>query len=130
MCHFFPLKYLTLKKRKKIKYLTFILWLLISRLCIAIQEANVLRTGKTHLEKQIKELQAKCNESENEKYEAISRARDSMQLLEEANLKKNQVRKCADVFISNKILTCPNKKRIMSYQISAWKQNTTLPIIK
>ncbi|XP_026638723.1 sodium channel and clathrin linker 1 isoform X2 [Microtus ochrogaster] len=62
-----------------------------SRLCIAIQEANVLKTGKTHLEKQIKELQAKCNESENEKYEAISRARDSMQLLEEANLKKNQV---------------------------------------
>lgn len=62
-----------------------------SRLCIAIQEANVLRTGKTHLEKQIKELQAKCNESENEKYEAISRARDSMQLLEEANLKKNQI---------------------------------------
>ncbi|XP_015861482.1 sodium channel and clathrin linker 1 isoform X3 [Peromyscus maniculatus bairdii] len=62
-----------------------------SRLCIAIQEANVLRTGKTHLEKQIKELQAKCNESENEKYEAISRARDSMQLLEEANLKKSQI---------------------------------------
>ncbi|KAL1778168.1 sodium channel and clathrin linker 1 isoform X1, partial [Sigmodon hispidus] len=62
-----------------------------SRLCIAIQEANVLRTGKTHLEKQIKDLQAKCNESENEKYEAISRARDSMQLLEEANLKKNQI---------------------------------------
>ncbi|XP_049994361.1 sodium channel and clathrin linker 1 isoform X1 [Alexandromys fortis] len=62
-----------------------------SRLCIAIQEANVLKTGKTHLEKQIKELQAKCNESENEKYEAISRARDSMQLLEEANLKKNQI---------------------------------------
>ncbi|XP_012968498.1 sodium channel and clathrin linker 1 isoform X3 [Mesocricetus auratus] len=62
-----------------------------SRLCIAIEEANVLRTGKSHLEKQIKELQAKCNASENEKYEAISRARDSMQLLEEANLEKNQI---------------------------------------
>uniref|UniRef100_A0A8I6AEY4 Sodium channel and clathrin linker 1 n=1 Tax=Rattus norvegicus TaxID=10116 RepID=A0A8I6AEY4_RAT len=62
-----------------------------SRLCIAIQEANVLKTGKTQLEKQIKELQAKCSESENEKYEAISRARDSMQLLEEANIKQNQV---------------------------------------
>ncbi|XP_021082553.1 sodium channel and clathrin linker 1 isoform X2 [Mesocricetus auratus] len=61
------------------------------RLCIAIEEANVLRTGKSHLEKQIKELQAKCNASENEKYEAISRARDSMQLLEEANLEKNQI---------------------------------------
>uniref|UniRef100_A0A8C6W5H0 Sodium channel and clathrin linker 1 n=1 Tax=Nannospalax galili TaxID=1026970 RepID=A0A8C6W5H0_NANGA len=62
-----------------------------SRLCIAIQEANLLRTEKTHLEKQIKELQAKFSVSENEKYEAISRARDTMQLLEEANLKKNQI---------------------------------------
>ncbi|XP_031232569.1 sodium channel and clathrin linker 1 isoform X6 [Mastomys coucha] len=62
-----------------------------SRLCIAIEEANVLKTGKTNLEKQIKELQAKCSESENEKYEAISRARDSMQLLEEAKIKQNQI---------------------------------------
>ncbi|XP_031232567.1 sodium channel and clathrin linker 1 isoform X4 [Mastomys coucha] len=61
------------------------------RLCIAIEEANVLKTGKTNLEKQIKELQAKCSESENEKYEAISRARDSMQLLEEAKIKQNQI---------------------------------------
>ncbi|XP_028618600.1 sodium channel and clathrin linker 1 isoform X4 [Grammomys surdaster] len=62
-----------------------------SRLCMAIEDANMLKTGKTHLEKQIKELQAKCSESENEKYEAISRARDSMQLLEEANFKQNQI---------------------------------------
>ncbi|XP_021013569.1 sodium channel and clathrin linker 1 isoform X3 [Mus caroli] len=62
-----------------------------SRLCVAIEEANVLKTGKTNLEKQIKELQAKCSESENEKYEAISRARNSMQLLEEANIKQNQI---------------------------------------
>ncbi|XP_028618581.1 sodium channel and clathrin linker 1 isoform X2 [Grammomys surdaster] len=61
------------------------------RLCMAIEDANMLKTGKTHLEKQIKELQAKCSESENEKYEAISRARDSMQLLEEANFKQNQI---------------------------------------
>ncbi|XP_052036523.1 sodium channel and clathrin linker 1 isoform X1 [Apodemus sylvaticus] len=62
-----------------------------SRLCVAIEEANELKTGKTNLEKQIKELQTKCSESENEKYEAISRARDSMQLLEEANIKQNQI---------------------------------------
>ena len=49
-------------------------------MCVAIEEADVLKTGKSNLEKQIKELQAKCSESENEKYEAISRARDSMQL--------------------------------------------------
>uniref|UniRef100_A0ABI7XAM5 Sodium channel and clathrin linker 1 n=1 Tax=Felis catus TaxID=9685 RepID=A0ABI7XAM5_FELCA len=60
------------------------------RLCVAMQEATQLRAQKTHLEKQTRELQAKCNELENEKYEAIVRARNSMQLLEEANLQKNQ----------------------------------------
>ncbi|XP_048953208.1 sodium channel and clathrin linker 1 isoform X3 [Canis lupus dingo] len=60
------------------------------RLCVAIQEATQLRAQKTHLEKRTRELQAKCNELENEKYEAIVRARNSMQLLEEANLQKNQ----------------------------------------
>ncbi|XP_045654943.1 sodium channel and clathrin linker 1 isoform X4 [Ursus americanus] len=62
-----------------------------TRLCVAIQETTQLRAQKTHLEKQTRELQAKCNELENEQYEAIVRARNSMQLLEEANLQKNQV---------------------------------------
>ncbi|KAL2780893.1 sodium channel and clathrin linker 1 isoform 1 [Daubentonia madagascariensis] len=61
-----------------------------TRLCVVIQEADQLRADKTHLEKQTRDLQAKCNELENEKYEAIIRARNSMQLLEEANLQKNQ----------------------------------------
>ncbi|XP_045686902.1 sodium channel and clathrin linker 1 isoform X2 [Phyllostomus hastatus] len=64
--------------------------LLETRLCVAIQEANQLRTEKTHLENQTRDLQAKYNELENEKYEAILRARNSMQLLEEATLQKNQ----------------------------------------
>nr|XP_010975977.1 sodium channel and clathrin linker 1 isoform X1 [Camelus dromedarius] len=61
-----------------------------TRLCVTIQEATQLRAEKTHLEKQTTELQAKCNELEDEKYEAIVRARNSMQLLEEVNLQKNQ----------------------------------------
>uniref|UniRef100_A0A5F8GGR4 Sodium channel and clathrin linker 1 n=1 Tax=Monodelphis domestica TaxID=13616 RepID=A0A5F8GGR4_MONDO len=61
-----------------------------TRLCVAIQEADQLKTEKTNLEKQTKELQVKCADLENEKYEAIVRARNSMQLLEEANLQKNQ----------------------------------------
>ncbi|XP_003899231.1 sodium channel and clathrin linker 1 isoform X2 [Papio anubis] len=60
------------------------------RLCVTIQEANQLRTENTHLEKQTRELQAKCNELEKERYEAIVRARNSMQLLEEAHLQKSQ----------------------------------------
>ncbi|XP_040822694.1 sodium channel and clathrin linker 1 [Ochotona curzoniae] len=61
-----------------------------TRLCVSLEEANQLRAEKTHLEKQTRELQAKCSELENENYEAILRARNSMQLLEEANLQKNQ----------------------------------------
>ncbi|XP_006901222.1 PREDICTED: sodium channel and clathrin linker 1 [Elephantulus edwardii] len=61
-----------------------------TRLCVTIQEANELRAEKTHLQKQSRELQAKCTELENEKFEAIVRARNSIQLLEEANLQKNK----------------------------------------
>lgn len=71
---------------------------------MTIQEADRLRTEKTHLEKQTRDLKAKYNELENEKYEAILRARDSMQLLEEANLQKNQVRKIVNMHISDKTL--------------------------
>nr|XP_036853807.1 sodium channel and clathrin linker 1 isoform X3 [Manis javanica] len=62
-----------------------------TRLHVTIQEATKVRTENTYLEKQTRELQAKCNELENVKYEAIARVRNSMQLLEEANLQKNQV---------------------------------------
>jgi hypothetical protein len=61
------------------------------RLCVTVQEVTQLREDKAHLEKQTRDLQAKCSASENEKYEAITRARESMQLLEEANLEKSQV---------------------------------------
>ncbi|XP_068961468.1 sodium channel and clathrin linker 1 isoform X7 [Petaurus breviceps papuanus] len=61
-----------------------------ARLCVAVQEAEQLRTEKTNLEKQMKELHIEFTDLENEKYEAVVRARNSMQLLEEANLQKNQ----------------------------------------
>lgn len=59
---------------------------------MALQDASQLREEKTHLEKQTSELQAKCSELESDKFEAIQRARSSLQLLEEANLQKSQVR--------------------------------------
>ncbi|XP_065760180.1 sodium channel and clathrin linker 1 isoform X3 [Muntiacus reevesi] len=61
-----------------------------TRLSVAINEATQLRAERTHLEKQTRALQAKCNELEAEKYEAIVRARNSMQLLEDANLQRNK----------------------------------------
>ena len=73
--------------------------LLIFRLSVAVQEATQLRAERTHLEEQTRALQAKCSELEDEKYEAIVRARNSMQLLEEDNLQKNQVRKLVNKFI-------------------------------
>ncbi|KAM9748858.1 sodium channel and clathrin linker 1 isoform 3-T3 [Dama dama] len=61
-----------------------------TRLSVAINEATQLRAERTHLEKQTRALQAKCSELEAEKYEAIVRARNSMQLLEDANLQRNK----------------------------------------
>uniref|UniRef100_A0A8C8SUM9 Sodium channel and clathrin linker 1 n=1 Tax=Pelusios castaneus TaxID=367368 RepID=A0A8C8SUM9_9SAUR len=61
-----------------------------TRLRTAVQDAEQLRTERTALEKQTRELQAKCGDLEEEKYDAIVKVRDSMQLLEEANLQKNQ----------------------------------------
>ncbi|KAM9142363.1 sodium channel and clathrin linker 1 isoform 2-T3 [Pangshura tecta] len=61
-----------------------------TRLCVAVQDTEQLRTERAVLEKQTRELQAKCADLEEEKYDAIIKVRDSMQLLEEANLQKNQ----------------------------------------
>ncbi|XP_045432374.1 sodium channel and clathrin linker 1 isoform X3 [Pipistrellus kuhlii] len=61
-----------------------------TRLCVTVQEATQLRADKIHLEKQTRELQTKYNELEKERYEAVVTSRNSMQLLEEANLQKNQ----------------------------------------
>ncbi|XP_044874018.1 sodium channel and clathrin linker 1 isoform X2 [Mauremys mutica] len=61
-----------------------------TRLCVAVQDTEQLRTERAVLEKQTRELQAKCADLEEEKYDAIAKVRDSMQLLEEANLQKNQ----------------------------------------
>ncbi|XP_064366771.1 sodium channel and clathrin linker 1 isoform X9 [Dromaius novaehollandiae] len=62
-----------------------------TRLRVTVQDAEQLRTERTALEKQIRELQTKCASLEKEKYNAVTKVRDSIQLLEEANLQKSQV---------------------------------------
>ncbi|KAH0615981.1 hypothetical protein JD844_026685 [Phrynosoma platyrhinos] len=59
-------------------------------LCVAAKDSEVVRTERSTLEKQIQELQKKCAEIEREKYDAVEKVRDSLQLLEEANLQKSQ----------------------------------------
>uniref|UniRef100_A0A8C6X2H1 Sodium channel and clathrin linker 1 n=1 Tax=Naja naja TaxID=35670 RepID=A0A8C6X2H1_NAJNA len=61
-----------------------------TRLCIATKDSKQLRSERTNLEEKIQELQAKCVNIEEEKYDAVAKVRDSMQLIEEANLQKNQ----------------------------------------
>ncbi|OCT99807.1 sodium channel and clathrin linker 1 [Xenopus laevis] len=61
-----------------------------TRLKAAVQDVEKLKEERIALEKHIGELQAKCAEVEEEKYDAVSRVRDSMQILEEANLQKDQ----------------------------------------
>ncbi|XP_066042757.1 sodium channel and clathrin linker 1 isoform X2 [Chamaea fasciata] len=60
------------------------------RLCVTVQDAERLRTEKVALEEQISELQAKSANLESEKYEAVAKVQDCIQLLEEANLLKSQ----------------------------------------
>ncbi|GCB74781.1 hypothetical protein scyTo_0003872 [Scyliorhinus torazame] len=62
-----------------------------ARLRVAAQESEQLRKERICFEVQIGELQEKCAKMEEEKYEAVAKVRDSMQLLEEANLHKDQV---------------------------------------
>uniref|UniRef100_A0A8B9P325 Sodium channel and clathrin linker 1 n=1 Tax=Apteryx owenii TaxID=8824 RepID=A0A8B9P325_APTOW len=61
-----------------------------TRLRVTVQDAEQLRTERTALEKQIRELQTKCASLEKEKYNAVTKVQDSIQLLEEANLQKSQ----------------------------------------
>ncbi|XP_062839725.1 sodium channel and clathrin linker 1 isoform X2 [Anolis carolinensis] len=61
-----------------------------TKLCVATKDSEQLRTNRSTLEKQIQELQKSCVEIEKEKYDAVEKVRDSLQLLEEANLQKSQ----------------------------------------
>ncbi|XP_050752232.1 sodium channel and clathrin linker 1 [Gymnogyps californianus] len=61
-----------------------------TRLRVTVQDAEELRTERTALEKQVRELQTKYATLEREKYEAVAKVQDCIQLLEEANLQKSQ----------------------------------------
>ncbi|XP_075006258.1 sodium channel and clathrin linker 1 isoform X3 [Calonectris borealis] len=61
-----------------------------TRLRVTVQDAEQLRTERTALEKQIGELQTKHANLEREKYDAVAKVQDCIQLLEEANLQKSQ----------------------------------------
>ncbi|XP_072190466.1 sodium channel and clathrin linker 1 isoform X1 [Excalfactoria chinensis] len=60
------------------------------RLHVTVQDAEELRTERTALEEQIRMLQTRCAKLEREKYEAVTKVQDCVQLLEEANLQKSQ----------------------------------------
>lgn len=66
-------------------------FLLSCRLCVTVQDAERLRTERVALEEQIRELQAKSANLESERYDAVVKVQDCIQLLEEANLEKSQV---------------------------------------
>ncbi|NXG24254.1 SCLT1 protein, partial [Grallaria varia] len=61
-----------------------------TRLIVTVQDAEQLRTDRAALEEQIRELQAKAANLESEKYDAVAKVQDCIQLLEEANLEKSQ----------------------------------------
>ncbi|XP_075893136.1 sodium channel and clathrin linker 1 isoform X2 [Nelusetta ayraudi] len=61
-----------------------------ARLKAASQEAETVRREQTVWEKKVGELQARCSALEEEKYEALAKVRESVQVAEEAALQKDQ----------------------------------------
>ncbi|KAM9770218.1 sodium channel and clathrin linker 1 [Menidia menidia] len=61
-----------------------------TRLKAASQEAEAVRREQTVWERKVGELQARCTTQEEEKYEALSKVRESVQMAEEAALQKEQ----------------------------------------
>ncbi|XP_061101371.1 sodium channel and clathrin linker 1 isoform X2 [Conger conger] len=61
-----------------------------SRMKVATQETEKVRREQSAWERQVGELQGRSSSLEEEKYEALSRVRDSIQAAEEAALQKDQ----------------------------------------
>ncbi|NXF02270.1 SCLT1 protein, partial [Smithornis capensis] len=61
-----------------------------TRLLVVVQDAEQLRTEKAALEEHIRELQTKAANLESEKYDAVAKVQDFIQVLEEANLEKGR----------------------------------------
>ncbi|KAI3352270.1 hypothetical protein L3Q82_005249 [Scortum barcoo] len=61
-----------------------------ARLKAASQEAEAVRREQTVWERKVGELQARCATLEEEKYEALAKVRESVQVAEEAALQKDQ----------------------------------------
>ncbi|XP_072240346.1 sodium channel and clathrin linker 1 [Leuresthes tenuis] len=61
-----------------------------TRLKAASQEAEAVRREQAVWERKVGELQARCTTLEEEKYEALSKVRESVQVAEEAALQKDQ----------------------------------------
>uniref|UniRef100_A0A3P9BWF2 Sodium channel and clathrin linker 1 n=1 Tax=Maylandia zebra TaxID=106582 RepID=A0A3P9BWF2_9CICH len=61
-----------------------------TRLKAASQEAEAVHREQTVWERKVGELQARCTTLEEEKYEALSKVRESVQVAEEATLHKDQ----------------------------------------
>ena len=62
-----------------------------ARLKAASQEAEAVRREQTVWERKVGELQSRCTTLEEEKYEALAKVRESVQVAEEAALQKDQV---------------------------------------
>lgn len=80
----------------------------LARLKAASQEAEAVRREQTVWERKVGELQARCTTLEEEKYEALAKVRESVQMAEEAVLQKDQVTKVTLVFFSFLTLLFPH----------------------
>lgn len=77
-----------------------------ARLKAASQEAESVRRDQTVWERKVGVLQARCTTLEEEKYEALAKVRESVQVAEEAALQKDQVT-AVTVFVSSFLSLSP-----------------------
>uniref|UniRef100_A0A3Q3IE87 Sodium channel and clathrin linker 1 n=1 Tax=Monopterus albus TaxID=43700 RepID=A0A3Q3IE87_MONAL len=74
---------------RRLQQLQAALSLIEARLKAASQEAEAVRREQTVWERKVGELQARCTTLEEEKYEALAKVRESVQVADEAELQKN-----------------------------------------
>ncbi|KAM8939486.1 LOW QUALITY PROTEIN: sodium channel and clathrin linker 1 [Pelodytes ibericus] len=61
-----------------------------TRLRVTTEDAEQFKAKKTELEKQVEELLIRCSDAEDQNYLAVSKVRESLVIVEEANLQKDQ----------------------------------------
>lgn len=103
----------------------------VTRLKVTSQEVESYRREQTVWETKLGELQARCTTLEDEKYEALAKVRESVQMAEDAALQKDQVTvlvSLSDTLSSAPFLKCFSlKSSLQSVKLYDPRPNIRIP---